>query len=401
MAADAPTRQDDPPGQLTVFMVACEESGDRLGAALMRALARQYPGSVRFAGVGGRDMAAGGLTSLFPIEQLAIMGFAEIPRLLPLIVRRLREAASAAVSAQPDVLVIIDSPSFTHRVARRVRARLPSTTIVDYVCPQVWAWRSHRARAMRSFIDQVLAILPFEPAALERLGGPPCTYVGHPLIERIDELRPSEADEARRRADPPLLLVLPGSRSKEIGWLTGPFAQAIALTVERSGPVELVLPTVSHLADRLGQATSSWPARPRIVVDEREKHVAFRQARAALAASGTVTLELALARVPMVAAYRVTAWEAWIARRLAQVPSVILANLILGRNAVPEFLQEDCIPEKLAQALMPLLRDTPERRLQIEAFGTLDGIMAIGTASPGDRAAEAILHTIARRRSNQ
>jgi lipid-A-disaccharide synthase len=401
MTTDAPTRQDNSSARLTVFMIACEESGDRLGAALMRALARQYQGDVRFAGVGGRAMAAAGLISLFPIDQLSIMGFAEIPRLLPLILRRIREAAWAAVAAQPDVLVIIDSPSFTHRVARRVRARLPSTTIVDYVCPQVWAWRSHRARAMRSFIDRVLAILPFEPAALERLGGPPCTYVGHPLIERIGELRPGEADEARRRADPPLLLVLPGSRSKEIGWLTDPFAQAIALTVERSGPVELVLPTLPHLADRLAHATSSWPVRPRIVVDEREKHVAFRQARAALAASGTVTLELALARVPMVAAYRVAAWEAWIARRLAQVPSVILVNLILGRNAVPEFLQEDCVPEKLANALVPLLRDTPERRLQLEAFGMLDALMAIGTASPSDRAAEAILQTVARRPGNQ
>jgi lipid-A-disaccharide synthase len=167
--------------------------------------------------------------------------------------------------------------------------------------------------------------------------------------------------------------------------------------VERSGPVELVLPTVSHLAERLVEVTSSWPIRPRIVVDESEKHLAFRQARAALAASGTVTLELALAGVPMVAAYRVAAWEAWIARRLAQVPSVILANLILGRNAIPEFLQEDCAPHKLADALVPLLRDTPQRRLQLEAFGTLDAIMEIGMASPSDRAAEAILRTLAPR----
>jgi lipid-A-disaccharide synthase len=194
---------------------------------------------------------------------------------------------------------------------------------------------------------------------------------------------------------------LPGSRSKEIGWLTDPFARAIALTVERNGPVELVLPTVSHLAERLVEVTSSWPIRPRIVVDESEKYLAFRQARAALAASGTVTLELALAGVPMVAAYRVATWEAWIARRLAQVPSVILANLILGRNAIPEFLQEDCVPYKLADALVPLLRDTRQRRLQLEAFSTLDATMEIGMASPSDRAAEVILRTLAVRTADR
>jgi lipid-A-disaccharide synthase len=390
-----------PPGHaaapLAVFIVACEESGDRLGAALMRSLSERCPGQVRFAGVGGRDMAAAGLASLFPIDQLSIMGFSEIPRLLPLILRRIRQASAAVVAARPDILVIVDSPSFTHRVAKRVRRIMPSIPVVDYVSPQVWAWRSHRARTMRAFIDHVLAILPFEPAALERLGGPPCTYVGHPLIERAGELRPSEAEVRRRAADPPVVLVLPGSRAKEVRWLTEPFATAIDLVVKRAGLAELVIPTVPHLVETLARATATWPVRPRITADKDEKLAAFRQARAALAASGTVTLELALSGVPMVAAYRVTAWEAWIARRLAEAPSAILTNLVLERNVVPEFLQEDCVPEKLAGALIPLLRDTPERQRQLDAFATLDAVMGIGRASPSTTAAEIVLRMAARK----
>ena len=378
-------------GPLTVFVVAAEESGDRLGAALMLAMSQLHDGEVRFAGVGGRHMAAAGLQSLFPIDQLAIMGFAAIPRLLPLILRRIREAASAVVAARPDVLVIIDSPGFTHRVAQRVRAASPSIPIIDYVSPQVWAWRSYRARSMRAFIDRVLAILPFEPAALERLGGPPCTYVGHPVIERVADLRPGHAEAQRRGADPPVLLVLPGSRSGEVRRLIEPFAAALDLVSQRAGPVELVLPTVPHLVEHLRQATSTWPMRPRIVVDTGEKFAAFRLARAALAASGTVTLELALAGVPMVTAYRVAAWEAWIARRLGDAPSAILTNLVLGENVVPEFLQEDCVPHKLADALVPLLGDTPQRRRQLDAFPRLDALMGIGTTAPSVRAAEAVL----------
>lgn len=376
---------------LAVFIVACEESGDRLGAALMRKLSERCHGQVRFAGVGGHDMAAAGLESLFPIDQLSIMGFSEIPRRLPLILRRIRQAASAIVAARSDILVIIDSPSFTHRVAKRVRAIMPSIPVVDYVSPQVWAWRSYRARTMRAFIDHVLAILPFEPAALERLGGPRCTYVGHPLIERVGELRPSDAEARRRLADPPLLLVLPGSRAKEVRWLIEPFASAIDLVRKRTGPADLVIPTVPHLAETLVRATANWPIRPRITADSGEKRAAFRQARAALAASGTVTLELALSGIPTVAAYRVTAWEAWIARRLAEVPTAILTNLVLGRNVVPEFLQEDCVPEKLAAALAPLLRDTPERAHQIDAFATLDAVMGIGGVSPSSLAADIVL----------
>jgi lipid-A-disaccharide synthase len=378
---------------LSVFIIAAEESGDRLGGALMQALREQCNGRVQFAGVGGRDMAAAGAPSLFPIEPLSIMGFAAIPRLLPLVLRRIREATSAVIAAHPDVLVIIDSSGFTHRVARRVRGAVPTIPIVDYVSPQVWAWRSGRARVMRSFIDHVLAILPFEPAVHERLGGPPCTYVGHPLAERVGDLRPNGAESGRRNADPPLLLVLPGSRKGEIRRLLGPFSAAVDLVTRRLGHCDLVLPTVPHLVDEIRRSTATWSTRPRIISDTREKSAAFRQARAALAASGTVTLELALAAVPTVAGYRVTPWEAAIARRVVRTSSVILANLVLGENIVPEFLQENCVPEALAGALVALIADTPQRRRQLGAFARLDALMQIGSGSPSARAADIVLRT--------
>jgi lipid-A-disaccharide synthase len=240
----------------------------------------------------------------------------------------------------------------------------------------------------------VLAILPFEPAAHRRLGGPPCSYVGHPLVERIADLRPSP-DEARRRlAEPPIILALPGSRSGEIRRLAAIFGAALERLAARIGPIEVVVPTVAHVAPQLREAVAGWAVRPRVVVEAAEKWAAFRNARAALAASGTVTLELALSGVPMVAAYRLDFIEAVIARAIrlqARLPSVILANLVIGENVVPELLQEDCTPEKLADALLPVVRDTEQRRRQVEAFRRLDEIMIIGGPPPSAKAAAIVL----------
>lgn len=380
-----------PSRDLHVFLVVGEESGDQLGASLMQALRERLGGHVRFSGVGGAAMASEGLATLFPLTDVTLFGFLQVAAGLPRVLRRIRDTVRAAVDAKPDVVVIIDSPDFTHRVARRVRARAPHIPIVNYVSPSVWAWRPGRARAMRSYVDHVLALLPFEPAAHQRLGGPPCTFVGHPLAEKIDLLRPSAAEAARRLADSPVLLVLPGSRRSEIARLMAPFGQAVERLAARSGALDIVLPTLPHLAAEIGAATAGWRHKPRIIVAREEKYAAFRTARAALAASGTVTLELALAGVPMVAAYRVAPIEAVIARRLIRVPSVILANLVLGENVVPEFLQQDCTPDNLAGALAPLLADSPERRRQCAAFARLDAIMEIGAARPSQRAADIVI----------
>jgi lipid-A-disaccharide synthase len=374
-----------------VFLVAGEDSGDLLGAALIASIRHRTQGRVRFSGIGGAHMAQVGVQSLFAIGDLAIVGFSAIPARLPKILRHIREAADAVIAARPDVLVIIDSPEFTHRVARRVRTRAPEIPIVDYVCPSVWAWRPGRARAMLSYVDRVLALLPFEPAVMARLGGPPCVFVGHPLGEQAGDLRPSVEEARRRLADPPLLLVLPGSRSGEIRRMAGVFGDCVALLAERYGPLDVVVPAVSRLTGQVEAAIASWHVPARVVTDTADKHAAFRAARAALTKSGTSTLELAVSGIPMVAAYKVSKLEELISRMLIKVESVVLANLVLGENVVPEFLQQDCTSERLAAALSPLLSDTPERRGQVDAFGRLDAVLEIDKAAPSDRAAGAVL----------
>jgi lipid-A-disaccharide synthase len=381
----------------SIFLVAGEESGDRLGAALIAAIRQRCGDDVTVAGVGGPSMAAEGMPSLFPIDELAIVGLG-IAGKLPLILRHIRQAAAAAVAARPDVLVIIDSPEFTHRVARRVRAKAPGIPIVDYVSPSVWAWRPWRARAMRRYVDHVLALLPFEPAAHAELGGPPCTFVGHPLSENVAQLRPDAAEAQRRRADPPVVLMLPGSRRGELRHMLPTFAQAIERLAAIAGSIELVVPAVAHLGQHIHQVAAAWPVPPRVVTNPTEKLAALRTARAALAKSGTVTLELALAGIPMVTAYKVSKVEEFIARRMIRVPSVILANLVVGENVVPEFLQGAATPAALADAMAPLLRDTPERRRQLEAFARLDAIMEIGSARPSERAAAIVLEIATRGR---
>jgi lipid-A-disaccharide synthase len=373
-----------------VFLVAGEESGDRLGASLIAAIRRRRPGA-RFSGVGGAHMAGEGVPSLFALGDLAIVGVGAIATSLPKILARIAATAQAIVAAKPDVLVIIDSPEFTHRVARKVRARAPAIPIVDYVCPSVWAWRSGRAGAMRAYVDHVLALLPFEPAAMQRLGGPPCTFVGHPLSERVNALRPNAEEAGRRLSRPPLLLVLPGSRAGEIRRMAGVFGDAVALVADRFGALDVVVPAVPRLAETVRAAIASWRVPARIVTEPAAKDKAFRNARAALSKSGTSTLELAVAGVPMVAAYKVSLLEELIGRTFIRVQSYILANLVLGENVVPEYLQRGCTPERLAAALVPLLSDTPERRRQIEAFARLDTIMDIGKAAPSDRAAAVVL----------
>jgi lipid-A-disaccharide synthase len=374
-----------------VFLVAGEESGDRLGAALIGALRQRTQGRVRLSGVGGARMAEQGVPSLFPLGDLAIMGFGGVVSGLPKILARIAQTADAIATAKPDALVIIDSPDFTHRVARRVRAGNASIPIVDYVCPSVWAWRPGRARAMRGYVDLVLALLPFEPAVMQRLGGPPCDYVGHPLGERVGELRPNPEEARRRLANPPLLLVMPGSRTGEIRRMAGVFGEAVALLNQRLGVLDVVVPAVPRLAQTVEAAVASWPMPVRVVVEQAEKDASFRTARAALTKSGTSTLELSVAGVPMVAGYRMSLFEELISRLMVKLDSVILANLVLGENIVPEFLRGDMRPERLAAALTPLMSDTPERGRQIEAFARLDSIMEIGRANPSDRAARLVL----------
>ena len=381
-----------------IFLIATEESGDRLGAHLMKVLRQRLGDAVRFEGVGGRSMAREGLRSLFPIEELSIIGFSAVVKQLPKVLRLIRQTDTAVLRAGPDILIIIDSPDFTHRVARRVRARDATIPIVDYVSPSVWAWRPSRARAMRVYVDHVLALLPFEPEAYRRLHGPPCTYVGHPLIEQLSSLKPGPQDSARRNGTPPVLVVLPGSRRSEIRHHMAIFGEALERLQARGKAFEVILPTMQHLLELVSEGVKTWKVAPQIVVGEQERRAAFRIASAALAKSGTVTLELALAGVPMIAAYRAGAIEAWFVLRAVTVQSVILANLVVGENVVPEFIQDDCTADNLAGALGEVLSDSPMRQRQLEAFARIDDIMSTGNQSPSVRAADIVLATLRKSR---
>ena len=384
---------------LRVAIVVGEESGDQLGARLMAALKRVSTRSVEFFGVGGDRMTAEGMPSLFPLHDIAVMGFGPVVKRLPTIQLRTAETAGAIIAGRPDVLVIIDSPDFTHRVARDVRAELPNLPVVDYVCPSVWAWRPNRARRMAAYIDHVLTLLPFEPAVLERLAGPEATYVGHPLIDRPHLLTSGPGERVPIMAGEPLkLLVLPGSRSGEIDRMLLLYGRVLDALSARGVAFLPVLPAVERLRERIERETADWAVRPTIVIGEADKWAAFRSAHAALATSGTVTLELALAGVPSVIAYARDPLFRVISEIARRIPGLVnitmfgLANIILGDKVSPEFLDPDLAPERLADALVPLLADTPIRAAQLAAFSRLQDLMALPDGRPAaDTAAEVVL----------
>ena len=376
---------------LDVFMVAGEHSGDQLGAHLMDALLGMHRGEVRFRGIGGPRMEARKLASRFPMTEISLIGLTSIIIHIPNVLRRMRETVQAIVGEPPDVLVLIDSQGFNRRLARQVRELRPDIPIVFYVSPTVWAWRSGRAAKMRPYVDHLLALLPFEPEVHRRLGGPPCTYVGHPISERLADLRPNAVEAHRRDETPPQVLVLPGSRRKEILRLSPLFAQVLERVAARAGPIDWVLPAVPQFRGLIAELVAGWPVRPRIVDGEDAKFAAFRSARAALACSGTVTLEMAVAGVPQVVAYR-TGWlEAQIARRLINAETAVLANLVIGEKVVPEFLQEYATVDAVAAALASVIVDGPERERQRKAFSRLDAIMDFAGENPSDRAARIVL----------
>jgi lipid-A-disaccharide synthase len=380
-----------------IFIVAGEHSGDHLGGKLMAALKARSEVPILFSGVGGEMMEAEGLRSIFPLSDVAVMGPLAILARLPKLVRRVYQSVDAALAADADGVIIIDSPEFTHPIAKRIRRKKPLIPIIGYVSPSVWAWRPGRARKMAPYVDHLLAILPFEPEAHERLGGPPCSYVGHPMIEKLDWIGELDAQElaARLALDParPVLLVLPGSRPTEVRRLMQPFGETVAALIEKAGPIEVILPVVDSVRPLIEEGLESWSARPHLVSGQDDKFKAFKLARAALAASGTVTLELGLAGVPMVVAYKVD-WVAERFRFLLKVPSVVLANLVIGRNVFPELLQEDCTSEKLTEALLPLFGDTPERERQLAGLATIADKMMRDHGTPSERAAETALAII-------
>lgn len=380
-------------------IIAGEASGDALALRFLAALRHRLGDRpLELRGVGDHGLPEAGLQPFFPQADIAVMGFAPVIKRLPLLLRRMEDAARGVAAFEPDLLLTIDSPDFCLRVAKKVRARAPHIPIVHWVCPSVWAWRSGRARAMAPHVDRILALLPFEPAALARLHGPETVYVGHPLMERLPELRPSSLEQqARDDGQRPLILILPGSRSSEIHHLMPVFGETVAKAAAALPGARFVLPAVPRLQAMIAEAAARWPVAPEIVGGEAAKLAAFRSARAALAASGTATLELALSGVPTVAAYRGAAWEVMLARRLVKLPSVILPNLILGRNVVPEFIQEDATAEALNRHLLDAAADGPKRQEQLSGFAEVETIMRSAGPSPAANAVDAALALVASR----
>ena len=377
---------------MRAFVIAGEPSGDRLGAALMAGLRRLEPG-VTFDGIGGPEMTTEGLESRFPMSDLAVMGLAEVLPKLRHLFRRRDEAVAAIVAARPDVLITIDSPDFCLRVAAKARAALPALKVVHYVAPSVWAWRPARAEKMARVVDHVLALLPFEPPYM-RAAGMTCDFVGHPVV--ADPLgTPVEAGLFRERhgIEGPLALVLPGSRRGEVGRLAPIFGEALA---QMPKATRVVVPAVAHLSETVRAAVRGWPGDPLVVTDRADKQAAFAAATAALAASGTVSLELAANGVPMVIAYDMNWFSRQIIARMLKVDTVTLVNLVSETRAVPEFLGEACKPGPVGAAFADLLRLPSQRERQRDALDLTMDRLGRGGEAPGLRAARSVLSVLGR-----
>jgi lipid-A-disaccharide synthase len=381
-----------PAKPLTLMLVCGEPSGDQLGGELMAGLKLLAGDGVRVVGVGGMAMAAQGLQSLFPLDDTAVMGLREVVPRIPKILRRVREASDFALATRPDAVVLIDSPDFTHRIAQRLKRTDPSIRTVNYVAPQVWASRQYRARKMGRYFDLVLALLPFEVPFFEA-HGVRAAFVGHPVIERAIRMTGGDALRARLgiAANAPLLAVLPGSRMNEVRLLLPPFRDAVARLVKSFPDLVCVLPTVPHVAAAVRAGTANWPAPLHILEGDTDKFSAFDAANAALAASGTVTTELALAHAPMVVAYRFGWLTYALGRPFVSVKFATLVNIILDREAAPEFIQSRCTGVNLSEALVPLLSDTPARRKQIKDLDAATALLGVGSEPPSLRAARALL----------
>lgn len=386
---------------MRVFVTAGEPSGDRLGASLMRGLRAQAGEEVSFDGVGGPLMEAEGLRSIFSMDEISIMGIVEILSNYRALKARIRETAQAVIDARPDVLVTVDLPEFSLRVAKIVRERAPDIRIVHYVAPTVWAWRPKRAEKMAAHVDQVLALLPFEPPYMEA-AGIRCDFVGHPVAR---EPVASAAEVARFRlthglGEAPVALVLPGSRRSEVARLGPVFGRTLERVHEARPDLRFVVPAAPAVAGEVQQMAESWPGRA-VVIDPRdlgdaalgEKRAAFGAADVALAASGTVSLELAAAGTPMVVAYDMGWLSRQIIGRMLLTDTVTLVNLVSETRAVPEFIGAKCRPEAIAPALLSVLEAPQE---QMRALETTMKRLGRDGPSMADRAAAAVLDGLGR-----
>lgn len=382
-----------------IFIVTGEPSGDALGGALIAALRRRVGDGLRVAGIGGERMRAEGIDSLAPLSDLAIAGVTEVLPRAPMIFRHVRNAVAAIRALRPDAVVTIDSSGFSWRIAQRLRRHGERLPLIHYVAPMVWAWRAGRARRMARWYDHLLALLPFEPLYFRDVGLA-CTYVGHPVIDSGAD----NGDGTRFRAahgiapEEMVLTVLPGSRLGEVGRLMPVFGETLRRVAAALGGFRVAVPTVETVAAAVAAGVRDWPGRPIVLRGDAAKYDAFAASRAALAASGTVALELAMARVPMTVGYRLSRPTEIVLDRVLKVRQVNLVNLIVGRPIVAEHLGPDCTAERLSATLIGLIRDERVRAAHREGYDAAMRLLGVGDLSPSLKAADKILEIIAARR---
>lgn len=378
-----------------IYIIAGEPSGDLLAARLMAALKELTQGNVRFAGIGGEAMREEGLPSLFPQADLAVMGLAEVLPRIPKILRRQRETLADIAAKQPDVILTVDSWGFTGRIAKSLKKAGSTIPRIHYVAPMVWAWKEKRVHQLAERVDRLMCLLPNEPELFQK-AGLNAVHVGHSVLESGAE----QGDGPGFRQlygipnQAPLLCVLPGSRRSETSRLLPVFRDTVSLLVEGRPELRVVVPTVETVAAEVEAEVAQWPVPVTVVKGRQARYDAFAASQAALAASGTVALELALAKLPMVIAYRLSPLTAMIARRLIKLKFVCLINILLDRAVVPELLLEDCRPDKLAPALIPLLDNEKARAEQLS--GAADALyrLGLGGDSPSLKAAREVLSMI-------
>ncbi len=376
---------------LKIAVIAGEVSGDLLGGDLIAALKARHGGPIELIGVGGEALEAEGLKSMFDFSELSIMGITQVLSKLPRLIGLISKTAKAIVEAKPDVLLIIDSPDFTHRVAKKVRQQLPDLPVVNYVCPSVWAWKEYRATAMLAYVDAVLAVLPFEPEVMRRLGGPETHFIGHRLSSHPDIVRVRNARKVKApkaKGEQHTILLLPGSRGSEITTMLPIFGDAMQEFVRRNGPTRFLLPTVPRQEARVREIVAGWSLRPEILIGDAAKWQAFADADAAIATSGTVILELALAYVPVMSTYK-TDWIIKLISHRIKTWTGALPNLIADYAVVPEYLNEVVRPASMVRWAERMSGDTPQRVSMLSGYD--DVWDRLSTETPAGEAGAEIL----------
>jgi len=356
-----------------IALIAGEASGDKIGADLIKKLSLSH--NIEIFGVGGEELSTHGLKSLFPYEELSLIGPWAILKNIKDLNKKLKLTIKSIVSYKPDILIIIDSPEFTHRVAKNIKKYLPNLPIINYVPPLVWVWRSYRAKPMKKYITHILSIYPFEPKIFKELDGPPSIYIGNPLF---DNIKKRESPKIINSSETKIILFMPGSRQSEIDKLLRPSLDSFKYMKSKGYQFKIIIPTFYKYKDKLEKFISAYDLDFEIILDEEEKIKCFYSADVALVASGSATLELSAAKLPMVVIYKLNFLNFFFAFLLnLHKRAISLPNLILKKNLVPELIQKDCNVSNISKNLLELFNDEKKRNSQLKGFNEIHEIMKI------------------------